>query len=104
MKTGNGDGIMISYLPVVERREAEGLALGVRAQICLKAERVDDRDERLDRVQRRPWLGGLLRDVATATREHGVDGGNAVGWRLDLNKVVGLHQARRSLRHNELLV
>lgn len=37
-------------LPVVEHLQAEGLALRVRAQVRLEAERVDGRHERLDRV------------------------------------------------------
>ena len=39
-------------LPVVEDGHAEGLALGVCAQVRLKAKRVDGRNECLDCVQR----------------------------------------------------
>lgn len=54
------------YLPVVEDRQSKGLALRVRAQVRLKAKRVDGRDEGLDGVERRAWDGSVLGDVTPA--------------------------------------
>ena len=56
----------MTHLPVVKDLLAEGLALRVCPQVGLEAVRVDDRDERLDRVQRRAGLGHVLRDMAAA--------------------------------------
>lgn len=58
-----------AYLPVVEHGQSEGLALRVRAQVGLEAERVDGRDERLDGVQRRAWDGCVLGDVTPERRQ-----------------------------------
>lgn len=55
-----------AYLPVVEHRQSEGLALCVRAEVGLKAERVDGGDEGLDGVERRAWNGCVLGDVTPA--------------------------------------
>ena len=50
----DGDGLVEGVaghdLPVVEDREAEGLALGVRPEVGLEAERVDRGDECLKKV------------------------------------------------------
>ena len=50
-------------LPVVEDGEAEGLALRVRPQVRLEAERVDGGQERLDGVERGPGHRRVLRHV-----------------------------------------
>lgn len=55
-----------SYLPVVEDRQGEGLALCVRAQVGLEAKRVDGRDEGLDGVEGRAWDGSVLGDMTPA--------------------------------------
>mmetsp|Transcript_46784 Transcript_46784/g.113977 ORF Transcript_46784/g.113977 Transcript_46784/m.113977 type:complete len:213 (+) Transcript_46784:441-1079(+) len=85
--------------PVVKHLQAEGLALCVRAEVSLESERVDDGDVGLDRVEGRPWLGCVLRHVTPPARQHRVDGGDAVGWSLDLHVINRLHQARR--RHQK---
>lgn len=59
-------GVAGHDLPVVEDLQAEGLALRVRAQVRLEAERVYGRHEGLDRVQRRAGDGRVLRHVAYA--------------------------------------
>lgn len=51
------------YLPVVEHRQSKGLSLCMSAKICLKAKRVDGRDESLNGVERRPWNRCILRDM-----------------------------------------
>lgn len=55
-----------AYLPVVEDGQSEGLPLCVRAEVRLKAKRVDGRDEGLDGVERRAWNGRVLGDVTPA--------------------------------------
>lgn len=48
------------HLPVVEDRQGKGLALGMRAEVSLKAERVDGWDESFDGVQRGAWYRCIL--------------------------------------------
>ena len=55
----------VTHLPVVEDREAEGLSLCVRAQVCLKAKGVDGREESLDGVQGGPGHRRILRHVTS---------------------------------------
>ena len=55
----------MTHLPVVEDREAEGLSLCVRAQVCLKAKGVDGREESLDGVQGGPGHRRILRHVTS---------------------------------------
>ena len=50
----------LTDLPMVKYREAKSLSLGVCPQICLKAKRVDGRQESFDGVQRRAWHGSVL--------------------------------------------
>mmetsp|Transcript_51916 Transcript_51916/g.135484 ORF Transcript_51916/g.135484 Transcript_51916/m.135484 type:complete len:1224 (-) Transcript_51916:361-4032(-) len=85
--------------PVVKHLEAEGLPLGVGAEVGLEPERVHDRDVRLDGVKRRARLGGVLGHVTAAARQHRVNGGDTVGGGLDLDVEHGLHQPRR--RHQQ---
>lgn len=49
----------------MEHRQGEGLALGVRAEVRLKAKRVNGRDEGLDGVKRRAGDGRVLSHVAS---------------------------------------
>ena len=53
----------------MEDLQTEGLALRVRAQVRLEAERVDGRHERLDRVQRRTRDRRVLGYVTCGGRE-----------------------------------
>mmetsp|Transcript_12875 Transcript_12875/g.38024 ORF Transcript_12875/g.38024 Transcript_12875/m.38024 type:complete len:676 (+) Transcript_12875:129-2156(+) len=85
--------------PVVKDGEAEGLPLRVRAHVRLEAERVDDGQVGLDRVEGRAGARPLGRDVPAPAREHGVDRGHAVDGRADVDEEDGLHQPRR--RHQE---
>ena len=55
----------VTHLPVVEDREAEGLSLCVRAQVCLKAKGVDGREESLDGVQGGPRHRCILRHMTS---------------------------------------
>ena len=52
---------------MVEDGQTEGLALGVGAEIRLKAERVDGGQEGLDGVEWRPGHGRVLGHVTSAT-------------------------------------
>lgn len=61
---------------MVEDGQSEGLALRVRAQVRLEAERVDGRDEGLDGVERGARDGSVLGDVTPGggdaqTQDHG---------------------------------
>mmetsp|Transcript_36568 Transcript_36568/g.97749 ORF Transcript_36568/g.97749 Transcript_36568/m.97749 type:complete len:235 (+) Transcript_36568:52-756(+) len=85
--------------PVVECLKAHGLALGERAKVGLKAERVDGGQVGLDRVERRTRLWCVLHHVATPPRQHRKDRGHDVGRRLDLQLHHRLHQPRG--RHEE---
>lgn len=51
------------HLPMVEDRQGKGLALGMSAEISLKAERVDGWDESFDGVERGAWNGCILGHV-----------------------------------------
>lgn len=53
----------------MEHGQGEGLALCVRAQVGLEAERVDGRDEGLDGVERRAGDGGVLGHVTSEGRQ-----------------------------------
>lgn len=57
-----------AHLPVVEDRQREGLALSVRAEVGLKAKRVDGGDEGLDGVEGGAGNGCILGDVAPGRR------------------------------------
>lgn len=48
---------------MVEDRQGKGLALGMSAEISLKAERVDGWDESFDGVERGAWNGCILGHV-----------------------------------------
>mmetsp|Transcript_28556 Transcript_28556/g.64656 ORF Transcript_28556/g.64656 Transcript_28556/m.64656 type:complete len:277 (+) Transcript_28556:501-1331(+) len=85
--------------PMIEGGEAEGLSLCVRAKIGLKPKRVDDGDERLEQRQRGARTGTFLHDVSAPPSQDGVNGGDAIERRRDLNREDRLHDARR--RHEE---
>lgn len=51
------------HLPMVEDGQGKGLALGVSAEISLKAKRVDGWDESFDGVERGAWNGCILGHV-----------------------------------------
>ncbi len=70
---------------MVKRREAEGLAECVTAQIGLQAERVDSRHERANCEERAARHGRVLGDVSASLGEHRVDGGDTVGGRERLH-------------------
>mmetsp|Transcript_2842 Transcript_2842/g.6792 ORF Transcript_2842/g.6792 Transcript_2842/m.6792 type:complete len:253 (+) Transcript_2842:108-866(+) len=81
--------------PVIKHLHAERLTLRVGAQVRLKAVRVHHRDVRLDGVQRRARLGDVLDNVPTSSGQDGVDGGQTVCRRLNLDIEYRLHQSRR---------
>ena len=60
----NGDGLVQGIaghnLPMVEHREAEGLALSVRTQVSLKAKGVDGRDKCLKKESREIVIASSL--------------------------------------------
>ena len=56
-------------LPVVEHGHTERLALGVRPEVRLETERVDRRNERLDRVERRAGHRCILGYVTSGMGE-----------------------------------
>ena len=53
----------------MEDGQTEGLALGVGAEIRLKAERVDGGQEGLDGVERGPGHGRVLGHVTSVTKQ-----------------------------------
>lgn len=79
-----------AHLPVVEHREAEGLALCVVAQVRLKAKALDDRQERLDDEDGGAGSGHVGGDVATALCQHVVNGTAAAGRVIDSVRVGGI--------------
>ena len=56
-------------LPMVEYGHTERLALRVRAKVRLETERIDRRNERLDRVERRAGHWCILGNVTPETTE-----------------------------------
>mmetsp|Transcript_79138 Transcript_79138/g.157324 ORF Transcript_79138/g.157324 Transcript_79138/m.157324 type:complete len:288 (+) Transcript_79138:302-1165(+) len=80
---------------VVKRRKTKGLALRVRAQVGLEAERIDDRHVGRDEVEWSAWPRPVGGDMAPPTTKHSVDGGDAVNGGDDLHEIDRLHQPRR---------
>ena len=78
---------------MIEVGLAEGLTLGVVAEVGLEAKGFDGGDERLDGVHRGARFRGVAHDVAATFAEHGVDGAHAIGGRLDLDLVDWFHQS-----------
>ena len=76
---------------MIEYLQAESLALRRRTEVGFKTVRVDDWDERLDRVQRRTGLRDILGDMTTAPSEYGVHCRDAVRRCLHLDIIDGLH-------------
>ena len=60
-----------THLPVMEDREAEGLALCVCAKVCLEAERVYGWNEGLDGIEWGPRDWGILSDMASGREDRG---------------------------------
>lgn len=70
--------LRVSHLPVVKDGEAEGLSLRVVAEVCLKAEGLNDRKERLHDEDRRARLGHISCHMASPLAQHRIDGRDAV--------------------------
>ena len=68
----------LTHLPMVECREAEGLALRMVAQVCLKAEALQDWQESLDNEDGCSRLGDVGCDMPPPLGQHIVDGCYAV--------------------------
>eukprot|EP00047_Mylnosiga_fluctuans_P018785 m.75017 g.75017 ORF g.75017 m.75017 type:complete len:813 (+) comp7793_c0_seq1:93-2531(+) len=81
-------------LPVIKGTLRERLAAGGLPQVRRKAERLADRQVRLDGVHGCARLLQVVEDVASAARQDAVDAAEDAIRALDLDEIDRLHQAR----------
>lgn len=89
-------GITRQQFPLIEDTQTERLSGCVDSQIGFKAERIDRREDSLERVQRRTRLRILIDDMSSSLHEYIDATFNRVGSALDFDMQQRFHQSRLS--------